>query len=74
MVDKGASVLVEAVKALEGAVAQPILDQAESLRDRIHTTAKAWHEGGEAAIRQKAYQEAHLEVSSLLTFGQEEGL
>ncbi len=72
MVDKGAAVLVEAVQALERAVAQPVLEKAESLRDRIHTTAKAWHESGEAASRKKAYQEAHREVSSLLTFGEEE--
>jgi len=72
MVDKGAAVLVGAVQALEGAVAQPVLEKAESLRDRIHTTAKAWHESGEAASRKKAYQEAHREVSSLLTFGEEE--
>ncbi len=69
MVDRGAALLVEAVKALEGAVAPTVIGQAESLKERIHRTAKAWHEEGEAAQRQQAYREAHQEVSSLLTFG-----
>ncbi|MFQ5893326.1 MAG: hypothetical protein ACE5H5_03340, partial [Nitrospinota bacterium] len=67
MVDKGAAVLAEAVKHLEGTVASTLLDQAESLRERIHLAAKAWHEEGEAARRQQAYREAHQEVSSLLS-------
>ncbi|MFQ6671842.1 MAG: hypothetical protein ACE5KY_00970, partial [Candidatus Tectimicrobiota bacterium] len=71
--DKGAAVLVEAVRHLERTGAPTLLDQAESLRERIRLTAKAWHEEGEAARRQQAYREAHQEVSSLLTFGSEEG-
>lgn len=72
MVDRGAALLVEAVKALEGAVAPTVIGQAESLKERIHRTAKAWHEEGEAAQRQQAYREAHQEVSSLLTFGDDD--
>jgi predicted glycosyl hydrolase (DUF1957 family) len=72
MVDRGAALLVEAVKTLEGTVDPAVIAEAEALQERIHRTAKAWHDEGEAARRQQAYREAHTEVSSLLTFGDEE--
>jgi hypothetical protein len=65
MIDRGASLLLEAARALS----PETLQRAEALHERIVTTARRWQESGQARRLSEEYLREHPQVDAKqLTF------
>jgi len=69
MIERGAALLLEAVRRAAGVLPPETLRRAEGLHDNIVATARRWQEGGQARRLREAYLREHPQVDAKqLTF------